>query len=195
MLHVFTPDQARFITENVKGISNKELTDRFNAHFNINLEINQIKAYKKNHKLSSELNGQFKKNHIPANKGKKGMCGWKPTEFKKGHIPQNYMPVGNERVNGDGYIDIKIADPNKWKGKHILIWEKHNGPIPKDHVVIFGDGNKRNFNLDNLILVSRQQLLILNRNKLIQKDTDLTKTAVLIANVYQKIYEIRAKAK
>lgn len=195
MLHVFTPDQARFITENVKGISNKELTYRFNAHFNINLEINQIKAYKKNHKLSSGLNGQFKKNNIPANKGKKGMGGWKPTEFKKGHIPQNYMPVGNERVNGDDYIDIKIADPNKWKGKHILIWEKHNGPVPKDHVVIFGDGNKRNFNLDNLILVSRQQLLILNRNKLIQKDTDLTKTAVLIANVYQKIYEIKAKAK
>lgn len=195
MLHTFTSDQARFMKENVKGISNKELTDRFNAHFDTNLGINQIKTYKKNHKLSSGLNGQFKKNHVPFNKGKKGIGGWKPTEFKKGHIPKNYMPVGSERVNGDGYVDIKIADPNKWKCKHILIWEKNNGPIPKDHVVIFGDGNKRNFSPDNLILVSRQQLLILNRKKLIQKDIELTKSAVIITKVYQKMYERKARTK
>lgn len=105
------------------------------------------------------------------------------------------MPVGSERVNSDGYVDIKISDPNKWKGKHILIWEKENGPVPKGHCVIFGDGNNRNFDSNNLILVSRQQLIVLNKNNLIQSDADLTRTGVIIADLYQKINERKAKTK
>ena len=47
--------------------------------------------------------------------GKKGICadGCERTWFKKGHIPANYRPVGSERVNADGYIEVKVADPNK----------------------------------------------------------------------------------
>lgn len=188
MPHMFTPEQASFIRDNVRGIGNKELTDRFNKHFNLDLGVNQIKAYKKNHKLSSLLDGQFKKGHVTHNKGKKKYwIGGEETQFKKGSKPHNYLPVGSERVNGDDYIDIKIADPNKWRGKHILAWEEHNGPLPKGHAVIFGDGNRRNFEPNNLILVSRQQLLILNKKKLIQNDADLTRTAVIIADLYQKI--------
>jgi hypothetical protein len=45
-----------------------------------------------------------------------------------------------------------------WRPKHHLVWESHHGqPIPKGHAVIFGDGNNRNFDPDNLILVSRAQ--------------------------------------
>lgn len=192
MPHIFTTKQARFIEENVKGIGNKELTDKFNAHCNLALGVNQIKAYKKNHELSSGLNGQFTKGHVPFNKGKKGIGGWEPTQFKKGHIPVNYRPVGSERVNVDGYIEIKVADPNRWKGKHILTWEKENGPVPRGYAVIFGDGNKRNFDINNLILVSRRQLAALNRKGLIQNDADLTRTAIIITDIYHKISE-RAK--
>jgi hypothetical protein len=96
-------------------------------------------------------------------------------------------PVGSERVNVDGYTEIKVSDPNKWRCKHVVIWEAHNGPMPKGYAIIFGDGNKENFELDNLILVSRQQLLTLNRNRLIQNDADLTRTGVIIADLYQKI--------
>ncbi len=189
MAHKYTQAQADFIAKNIKGTKTDELTQMFNSHFGLNLKVSQIRAFLKNHGLKSCLDCRFKSGHVPANKGKKGTGGWEPTQFKKGQKSHNYMSVGSERVNGDGYVDIKIADPNKWKGKHILVWEEHNGPVPKGYVVIFGDGNRRNFDIDNLILVSRQQLLILNRKKLIQNDTDLTKTAVIMASLYQKIYE------
>ena len=188
-MHRFTPEQAEFFEEHVKALGNSELTEMFNAHFGLSLTIAQIKAFKKNHRLSSGLDGRFQSGHTPFNKGKKGVGGWEPTEFKKGDKPWNYQPVGSERVNGEGYVDIKIADPNKWKAKHVLTWESANGLVPKGHAVIFGDGNKRNFDLGNLILVSRKQLLSLNRLNLIQNDAGLTRTGVIIADIYNKIGE------
>ncbi|MBY6965295.1 HNH endonuclease signature motif containing protein [Clostridium botulinum] len=195
MAHKYTKEQIEFITKNVKGRSNKELTKIFNNNFELSLKVSQIKSFKKNHKLDSGLNGRFKPGHIPFNKGIKGVYakGCEKTWFKKGSTPINHRPVGSERITVDGYTEIKVEEPNKWRLKQQLIWEKYNGPVPKGYVVIFGDGNQHNFNPDNLILVSRQQLLILNRNKLIQKDADLTRTAIIIADLHQKISQRKAK--
>ncbi|MNM10447.1 hypothetical protein D3C81_205750 [compost metagenome] len=188
MKHVFTSEQRDFIRENVPGISNVELTDRFNTRFELSLHVNQIKAFKKNHKLSSGLTGRYEPGSVPFNKGKKKYwVGGEATQFQKGHKPHNYRPVGSERVNGDDYIDIKIADPNKWKAKHVLVWEGQNGAVPKGYVVIFGDGDRRNFDLNNLILVSRKQLAVMNKNGLIQNNAELTKAGIIIADIYQKI--------
>ncbi|NHL36657.1 HNH endonuclease [Clostridium botulinum] len=195
MAYQYTKEQIKFITKNVKGRSNRELTEMFNNNFGLDLKISQIKSFKKNHKLDSGLNGRFKPGHIPFNKGIKGVYakGCEKTWFKKGSTPINHRPVGSERITVDGYTEIKVEEPNKWRLKQQLIWEKYNGPVPKGYVVIFGDGNQHNFNPDNLILVSRQQLLILNRNKLIQKDADLTRTAIIIADLHQKISQRKAK--
>lgn len=187
-MHRYTTEQVRFIKEHVVGHSHKDLAELFNKHFGLELGVNQIAAFLKNHKLSTGLSGRFSPGHTPFNKGK-NIGGWEPTEFKKGHKPWNYQPVGSERVNGDGYVDIKIADPNKWKAKHVLTWEATNGLVPKGHAVIFGDGIRRNFDLGNLILISRKQLLSLNRLNLIQDDADLTRTGVIIADIYNKIGE------
>jgi hypothetical protein len=191
----FTPVQKEFIRSNVPGRSNADLTELFNRKFELNVRMAQLKAFKKNNKISSGLTGKFEHGHIPVNKGKKGISrGGVATHFKKGHKPYNYVPVGSERVNGDDYVDIKIADPNKWKGKHILEWESHNGPVPKGYAVIFGDKNRRNFDQENLILVSRKLLATLNRKRLIQHNADFTRTGIIVANIYQKIGD-RKRAK
>ncbi|MDD2401679.1 MAG: HNH endonuclease signature motif containing protein [Clostridia bacterium] len=193
MVHKYTKEQADFIADNVKNRGNAELTEMFNRYFGLSLSISKIKRYKANHKLSSGLDGRFKPGHVSFNKGKKGVGGWEPTQFKKGNNPWNYKPIGAERVDGYGYTNIKIANPNVWKGKHILIWEKENGPVPKGHVVIFGDGNKCNFDINNLILVSRAQLAVLNKHKLIFNNTELTKAGIVIADIYRKIGEVKRR--
>ena len=186
------PDEVKgFIKENHNGVGPKEMAAKLNEKFGTNYTHSQLKAWYGRHKLNSDITGFFPKGHVPANKGQKGICyeGSKPTHFKKGQMPHNYKPVGTERVNGDDYVDIKVADPKKWKGKHTVVWEEANGPVPKGHVVIFGDGDRRNFDLDNLILVSRAQLVRLNQNKLIQNDTELTKIGIIIADIYNKVGE------
>lgn len=192
--HDFTPEEIEFITKHVKNRSNAELAELANAHFGLNLTSSQINTFKKNRKLRSGLDCKFKPGNVPFNKGKKGIGGWEPTQFKKGQMPHNHKPIGTERINGEGYIDVKIADPNVWRAKHLVMWEKINGPIPKGHVILFGDGNRHNLDLDNFILISRKQLAILNRNNLIKSDAELTKTGILIADLYSKIAE-RKKAK
>lgn len=190
---LFTPEQIEFFKEHVFDRGNQELTEIINNHFGLNLSCAQIKYFKKNHKLTSGLTGRLPKGHKPFNKGRKGVDGWEPTQFKKGHRPHRYKPIGSERINGDGYVDIKIQDgmaQKNWKGKHILILEEHHGrPLPPGHAVIFGDGNRRNFDPDNLILVSRKQLLVMNMKKLIQGDADLTRTGIIVADIISKISE------
>lgn len=197
-MHKYTPEHDAFIASNVKGRSSAELTEMFNAHFSLNLKVNQIAAYKKNHGHKSGLDCRFKTGQRSWNRGKKGLqIGGKETQFKKGNKPHNHVPVGSERVNGDGYIDVKIADGKgrlNWKAKQVIIWEEANGPVPKGYAVIFGDGNRRNFDLNNLILVSRRQLAMLNKHKLIQGDADLTRTGVIVADILSKLSE-RSKAK
>lgn len=190
MAHQYTIKQKMFIEAHVTGRTSEELTRMVNEQFGIELTVQQIRGFKKRFKLKSGLNTRFAEGHTPFNKGKKGCSsGGKATQFKKGHIPHNYKPVGAERVNSDGYIDIKIADPNKWRAKHLVLWEEVNGPLPKGCAVIFGDKNRRNFNLDNLILVNNKQLGSLNARGLIKDNADLTRIGVAIADIHLAINE------
>lgn len=111
--------------------------------------------------------------------------------FKKGHRPSNYCPVGTVRVKGDGYTYVKIADPGIWKQKHVLVWEAANGPKPKGHKLIFADGNKQNFRLENIILVSNAEHVRLNQNHLISDNAAITKAGVLLAKLITKSAKLK----
>ena len=95
------------------------------------------------------------------------------------------LPVGSER-NSKGYILIKVAEPDVWIEKHRFIYEKVHGKIPKGYKLIFADGNKENLKIENLILVTDSEALIMNTNKLIYEDAELTKTGSLIAKLIDK---------
>lgn len=185
------PKQIKqFIDENYIGNGPKDMADLLNKTFGTNYTHTQLKSYYGRYKLNSGLTGYYKKGNKPWNKGKKGLMGPNKTSFKKGDIPVNHRPVGSERIcSKDGYILIKTAEPNHWEHKHRVLWEKEYGPIPDGHAIIFGDGDKRNLSLDNLILVSRKQLLGLNKDDLIQNHAALTKTAVKIVDLKWKMSE------
>lgn len=103
---------------------------------------------------------RFTKGHVSHNKGKK----MSPevyskvarTMFKKGQTPVNHRDVGSERVNVDGYIEIKVAEPNRWRLKHRVIWEQVNGAIPRGHNVQFKNHNPLDCRIENLYLISRE---------------------------------------
>jgi NAD(P)-dependent dehydrogenase (short-subunit alcohol dehydrogenase family) len=61
--------------------------------------------------------------------------------FQKGNL-SNARPIGDERIDIDGYTYIKVKQPNKWVLKHRWLYEKEKGKIPKGY---------------NLILVARDE--------------------------------------
>lgn len=192
--HIYSLEEEKFLIDNVKGITLKELTERFNKQFNLNLSESAIAKRKNKLGLSSGITGgQFKKGSQPWNKGIKGYMGANKTSFQKGNIPHNHRPVGSERITKDGYIEIKVAEPNKWKLKHRYIYEKEYGKIPEGYNVMFADRNRLNLDIDNLILVSKREDLIMNNKKLIFKDQELTKTGHLIAKVISKTNKLKLK--
>jgi hypothetical protein len=95
-----------------------------------------------------------------------------------------------------GYIqvrDAKSGRKRKYRSAHTALWEAANGPVPEGHVIIFADGNRRNFALDNLLMVSKQQLFYLCRKRLFMKDIELTKSAAILAAVAVKTSELKKK--
>ena len=194
----YSDEVVNFLIENHKGKTLIELADMINKKFNMNIknkDVGNLKSRLKRRKginLEPAVNdGRYRKGQPPVNKGKK----WedyltkeqqeraKKTWFKKGNIPFNHRKVGEERITVDGYIEIKIREPNKWQLKHRYIYEKHYGKIPEGYNLIFLDGDRKNIDLSNLKLVSKAQDLIMNNNKLFSTDKDITNTGTIIANV------------
>ena len=111
------------------------------------------------------------------------------TSFKKGNTPHNHKPLWSERVSKDGYIEISVPEKSRsgfcsrFKSKHTWIWEKNNGPTPQGHVVIFKDGNNRNFEPDNLIMVTRAELLVLNSHNYKNQPEEIKPTILALAKL------------
>jgi hypothetical protein len=190
-IHRFTPEQIAFLKSNIKGRGYHDMCLLFNAHFGLDLQFTKIKSALQNHALKNGRDCRFQKGLTPHNKGHKGIAyGGRETQFKKGHRPRNWRPVGSERVV-EGYVEIKIDEPKKWRSKHRHLWERAHGPCPKGHVIIFADGDRRNFALDNLVCVFRKELYYLNRHGRIYSDAELTKTGINVARLALKICDRR----
>jgi hypothetical protein len=193
--HKYTETEIEFIKLYAdQGYTYDGIKNAFNEHFNANLTLYQIKSTMGRYSIKNNVDSKFKKGMVAYNKGKKMSPEVyekiKPTLFKKGHNI-NTRPVGSERIDKDGYIEIKVAMPDKWKLKHIEVWESQHGNVPKNHCVIFLDGDKRNFDINNLALITRAENLYLNKSKLRFNDKDITQSAVNIAKLNSKIRERR----
>jgi len=186
---LYPAEVREVIKSNYVGVGHQGMADLLNEKFGTNYTKGQMKAIYARFKLNSGLLGRFPKGNVPVNKGKKGRSypGMEATQFKPGNIPRNWWPVGTERLRADGYVWKKVAEPNKWREKHVLIWEAAHGPKPPKHVIIFADGNRQNFDLDNLILISQAQLVRMNQKHLIRNDAELTKMGIVIADIHIKI--------
>lgn len=180
MSRIFTAAEVEFMRTNAVGKTFAELTKMLNEAFGRNYPVRQVKDACGNRGIKTGTPAGFQKGH------KIGMG----NKFNSGKRPHNAVPVGTEVQCVDGYVKVKVSDnPPKWKHKHTAVWESVNGAIPAGHFVLFADGNKHNFAIENLVLVTNAELAYLNRKGLIYNDTDLTKTALALTKLTLKINE------
>lgn len=200
--HYYTNDELEFLREFAPGRSYKEIVKAFNERFPPGVDEQRIRACLKNHGITTGRTGRFETGHIPANKGKHTptVGRMSETQFRKGNIPQNHKPIGtvsirNNYRRGQKYVYEKVAEPNKWRMKHILEWERHNGPVPKGKVIIFADGDSLNTDISNLVMVDRSQLAVMNRWNIKGGSKELTETAANIASLKMQISDTKKKRK
>jgi chaperone required for assembly of F1-ATPase len=106
-------------------------------------------------------------------------------------------------VNVNGYVEIKIADreckdakdrQRNWKAKHVVVWEKANGPVPKGHIVIFLDGDKTHIVLKNLMMVSRKAHAVMCHMDWYTNDREATKANCLMAEIKVSAANLKRKS-
>ena len=191
------PEMVEFMMEYIPGHQESEIRAEFEKRFGIVLTEGQIGNFKYLHGVKSGTNGgRFQKGHITHNKGKKMSPEVyervKHTMFQKGHAPVNHRPVGSERINADGYTEVKVAEPNEWKLKQRFIYEEATGEkLTKNDVIIFLDGNRQNFDMSNLVKMTRVELARYNQDHLYGEEVEINKTAVLVAKLKAKVGEAR----
>ncbi|RLJ20090.1 HNH endonuclease [bacterium endosymbiont of Escarpia laminata] len=137
---------------------------------------------------------KFKPGHRPHNKGKKG---WQAggnahkTQFKPGYRSHTWQPIGTERICKDGYLQRKVTDtrhsPRDWVGVHIILWKEHRGEIPKNHMVVFRNGDKKDLQIDNLELITRAENM--QRNSIHRYPPALKETIKLAGKLRRTIHE------
>lgn len=139
----YTAEMQDFIRNNALGKQWGELTGMFNAAFGTNKTPRQIQSQA--HDIGVR-NGIQQKNKLGVGR---------------------YRPVGSTRLDKDGYVVIKVADPCKWRRAQLVEWEKYHEPInTRKEMLLFLDGNRQNYHIDNLYKIPRAMIAIFNRNNL-----------------------------
>ena len=151
---VFPKDIAKMLGRTLPQVYNKARAMGLNAPIERLRMAGKIGAQQ-----PKSIATRFHKGHIPDNKGKsvspETYTKCQPTMFKKGHAPANHREVGSERINKDGYIEVKVAEPKRWRLKHRIIWKQVNGEIPKGYNVQFKNHNPQDCRVENLYLISK----------------------------------------
>lgn len=183
--HRYTAEQIEFIREVALGKSIDEILVLFNRKFDTTVTFKSIKGIMYRNNIKTGMQGyktRFIKGQEAWNKGVKGLqLGGEKGWFKKGIIPPTTLPTGTERVNENDFVIVKTAQPNEWRLKHHVIYEKYYGDIPNGYKVIFADKNKRNFDINNLILLSPEEFTAAMKRNLLFDNTEATKSGVLLA--------------
>lgn len=189
----YTKEHLKWLRSKYPVMDRREICTAFNKYFNTDRPQTSILACLKNHGIKSGRSGQFVKGQRPWNNGVKGYMGANKTSFKKGNLPHNHRPLWSERICKDGYVEISIPERNphtgfetRFKKKHVWVWEQENGKKPDGCAVIFKDGDNRNFELSNLELVTRAELLSLNLHGYKDHPNELKPTVMALAKMETK---------
>lgn len=195
----FTTEIIRYMARYYKEMNVTDLSRAVNEEFAVETTPATIKAALQRYRIRCGRDGKFVKGQKSWNKGKKGVCYSPATVFKKGSVPANRKPLGHERIDKDGFVWIKVARTDKWTGrkttymhKHRHVWEEHNGPVPAGKVVCFRDGNKQNCAIENLYLLTRDELLCLNRKGMHGYPAEIKDSVVAMVKLERKMHK-RAK--
>ncbi len=173
----YTNEEIKYIKDNVKKYKGERKFEYerfykdFEIKFNKKLTLNKFRSLMRRFDI------------------KLGKPNWK--KINRESAKSDYK-IGDERTVGR-YTFVKISNGNWndcWKPKHVYLYEiYHNIKVKENEYVSFLDRNNKNFNIDNLVLLSRKGLGKMSKYNHI-KDFEIRKTAYLICQTECSIEHI-----
>lgn len=181
----YTKEILEFCKEKRKKHSVREVLELLKKELNFETSFWGLQKTLSEHKIRGVNKGHFKNGHPCLLKKKP-----KPPKKKKPRIPHNKRKIGDERVDKDGYIIVKIANPSVWMRKGRYLYEKyHNVKLGRNDFIIFLDGDKRNFNKENLYRVTQEEIAVFNKCFKIHENPEATRAGILLSKIKLKKFE------
>lgn len=179
--HNYTLEEVTYIKDSYASTSAQKIADKLGVPKRSVYQIARRLGLRKSKEYISEVAKEnfaradhpgtatrFKPGHIPFSKGKKqveycspeGIAASARTRFKPGNRPANWKPLGSERTNIYGYREVKVKEGLRgWRLKHQVVWEEKHGAVPRGYRISFRDGNPLNCEIDNLYLVTVEEMM------------------------------------
>ena len=192
---LMTDEEAEILMKIIPGRSGKDIVRIFQEETGIRLTLKQLRTWKKNHKCPSGYDTRWRPGHSPYYRTPKGTRN--RGAFKIGHKSANALPIGSERVT-DGYVYVKYRDGHlnkNWKLKAKDVWERENGPLPEGKVIIYLDKNPLNCSLENLALIDKGTLSLINNQFKFTKDPDTNRAIIYAARLKRSIVKAQKRGK
>lgn len=168
-----TAEQREYIKDNLaKFRTIREFREHFNKKFNQEIKQSTMESF-----ITKTLLIKRGKNE-----GK----------FKKGGGNRHKsLPVGTiQKTQGRTVIKVQQSGERitsytrpDWIPMQEYVYQRSKGKVPEGCYICFLDGNPENFNPENLYPINRKIHAYMSRNRLWSTDAELTKTAILLANL------------
>lgn len=136
----WTPEQTKFLQANYKTIGDKELAKIFNTKWE------KKKGWTLKHIEKKRMYLGLKRTPAQILRLKK----------LQGHAIGTIKTISNKYNNKILIIKTK----NGYKHYAPILWRQHYGRIPHGYVITFKDGNSQNVTIDNLEMITRQELYL-----------------------------------
>lgn len=125
---------------------------------------------------SSPNAGAFRPGIAPWNKGTSGLHLSPDSEFKLGQPAHNHAPVGAVKIRwrareNDRRAWVKVAEPNRWRLRSVLVWESVHGPLGRGLIIHHLDRDSLNDAPENLRAMTRAEHLAEHREEFSRRGT------------------------
>lgn len=169
----WTPEADAWLREYAPGHSVAEIVSE--ARERLGMELSTYAVKYRLHKLGLKTGvnrGRFRPGYQPYTKGVPRSEWMSPeaiercrrTQFAKGQAAHNTAPVGSERVNSAGVVEVKVAEKpfgvkahDNWVPKARIVWEREHGePWPDGCRCVFADHDKLNLDPENIVPVPQR---------------------------------------
>lgn len=203
-MHKYTEEEDNFLKENSPKLSRSELTKAFNKRFGLNIKEDAIVVRCCNHGWSASSDGRYdgsapwkimgvdREVYLKKFRSRMKELGF-PGAFKKGTINGSVChPVGTESIRSDGKIYRKVSGEINnavWKPIMQIVWEEHNGEIPKGYHLMSVTGDINDTNIENLRIVSNATQILLMSNNWHKSGAEIFDAGVSYAKLYYTLRE------
>ena len=160
----WTNEMVNWLKENYNKYSYKKASEQINKIFNVKTTTGSVE-----HKVNRLGLKKDKEGLRASYNFKRASKFW----FRRGRISPIKKPIGYERLDKKtGIIWIKTQDPDIFEAKHRVIYREHYGEIKEGMNIVFLNGNKQDYRIENLVALTNQELALFNTLKIQAKGID-----------------------